>query len=130
MTQDTAQLRAVASFAGLSDADFAKIAAAGVQTTVPADWALMSEHTPADKAYVVLEGELSVRRNGTEIARLGAGDVIGEVGIVEHRLRTASVVSVTPLRVIHFTRETIERLCAEIPAFAEALRTSAESRGG
>lgn len=128
MSQDIAQLKAVSIFEGLSDADLKRIAAAGIQTTVPANWALMTENTPADKAYIVLEGELSVRRSNAEIAQLGAGDVIGEMGIVSHRLRTASVVSMTPLRVIHFTRENLDRLCTEVPAFADALQVAADSR--
>ncbi|MDP9822737.1 Crp/Fnr family transcriptional regulator [Nocardioides massiliensis] len=128
MSQDIAQLKAVSIFEGLSDADVKRIAAGGTQTTVPANWSLMSEKTPADKAYIVLEGELSVRRNGTEIARLGAGDVIGEMGIVEQKLRTASVVSTTPLTVIHFTRDNIDRLCTEVPAFAAALKVAADAR--
>lgn len=130
MSQDIAQLRTVSIFEGLGDGDIARIAAAGTQTTVPANWSLMSEQTPADKAYIVLEGELSVRRGGTEIARLGAGDLIGEMGIVEQRLRTATVVSTTPLRVIHFTRDNIERLSAEIPDFAAGLRAAADKRRG
>lgn len=130
MIQDIAQLKTVAIFEGLGDEDIARIAAAGTQTTVPAHWSLMSEQTPADKAYIVLEGELSVRRGGTEIATLGAGDLIGEMGIVEQRLRTASVVSTTPLKVIHFTRDTIERLSTQIPAFGAGLRAAADKRRG
>jgi CRP-like cAMP-binding protein len=65
-----------------------------------------------------------------EIARLGPGDVIGEMAIVQHRLRSASVVSVTPLEVIHFTSEAITELVDEVPAFAEAIRATAEERLG
>ncbi len=36
--------------------------------TVPEGWALMVEKTPADKAYLILEGEVSVRQKGEEVA--------------------------------------------------------------
>jgi len=130
MAKDTEKLQQVGFFDGLSDAEVKKVAQAGTVTTVPANWAVISEQTPADKAYIVLDGELSVRQKGQEIARMGPGDVIGEIGIVEHRLRTASVVSLTRLEVIHFTREKIVELADSIPAFGDALRAAAEARRG
>ena len=64
---------------------------------------------------------MSVRRNGTEIAQLGAGQIIGEAAIVNHTLRSATIVALTPLEAIHYTSEQLEELVAEIPAFADAL---------
>jgi CRP-like cAMP-binding protein len=114
----------------LSNADLKKVVAAGRHVHLPADWALIQEMTPADKAFLIVDGEVSVRRHGVEIARLGPGDVIGEMAIVQHRLRSASVVSVTPLEVIHFTSEAITELVDQVPAFAEAIRATAEERLG
>ena len=71
-----------------------------------------------------------IRRNGTEIAQLGPGDIMGEAAIVNHSLRTASIVALTPLELIHFTDEAVRRLCEEVPAFADALRTAADERLG
>ena len=73
---------------------------------------------------------MSIRRNGTEIARLGTGQVMGEAAIVNRTLRTATIVALTPLEVIHVTSERLEQLVAEIPAFAEALRDAAAERHG
>ena len=81
-----------------------------------------------DKAYLIVDGEVSVRKHGTEVAKLGPGDVIGEVSIVEHKLRTASVVSLTELEVIHFTRESLESLIEKVPAFGDAIRATAAER--
>jgi len=112
----------------LSNAELQKVIAAGRHVHLPADWALIQEQTPADKAYLIIDGEVSVRRHGEEIARLGPGDVIGEMAIVRHRLRSASVVSLTPLEVIHFTSEAVNQLADEVPAFAAAIRATAEDR--
>lgn len=121
-------LRKVNRLEALSDADLATVVRAGRHVHLPADWSLISEQTPADKAYLILEGEVSVRKGGAEITRLGPGDVIGEVAIVNHTLRTASVVSLTPLEVIHFTRESLESLLVSVPAFGAALRGSTAER--
>ncbi len=112
----------------LSNKDLQKVIAAGRHVNLPADWALIWEKTSADKAYLIIAGEVSVRRHGEEIARLGPGDVIGEMAIVRHKLRNASVVSLTPLEVIHFTSESIRQLAEDVPAFAEAIRATAADR--
>ena len=65
----------------------------------------MGEGTSADKAYLLISGEVSVRKDGKEVAQLGPGDIFGEMGIVAHKLRTATVVSLTRLECLHFTRE-------------------------
>jgi len=125
---EPARLQRLNRLESLSDADLRTVIAAGRHVRQPAGWALISEGTPADKAYLIVDGDVSVRRSGAEIARLGPGDVIGEVSIVEHKLRTASVVSLTPLEVIHFTRESVEELLEKVPAFGEAIRATAAER--
>lgn len=112
----------------LSNAELKKVVAAGRHVHLPADWALIQEKTPADKAYLIIDGEVSVRRHGEEIARLGPGDVIGEMAIVRHKLRSASVVSLTPLEVLHFTSEAVKQLADDVPAFAAAIRATADDR--
>ena len=114
----------------LGDEDLATVVRAGRHVHLPANWSLIWEKTPADKAYLIVEGEVSVRKRGQEVARLGPGDVIGEMAIVNHKLRSASVVSLTPLEVIHYTKESLERLLDEVPAFGAALRDTTADRLG
>ena len=112
----------------LDPQDAKRVLASGTTLTLPQGWSPIGEGTPADKAYLILEGEVSVRRGGAEVARLGAGNVVGESAIVNHTLRSASVVSLTPLKVVHFTSEQLERLADDVPAFGEALRAAAAER--
>ncbi|SDT21211.1 Cyclic nucleotide-binding domain-containing protein [Nocardioides scoriae] len=114
----------------LSDKDLKKVVDKGQHVRLPANWSLIWEKTPADKAYLIVEGEVSVRKNKQEVARLGPGDVIGEMAIVGHKLRSASVVSLTPVEVIHFTKEGLTELLDEVPAFGEALRGTTSDRLG
>ena len=130
MAENNISLDHIDRFSSLSDADVAKIAKVGTYVTVPADWALMGEGTSADKAYLLISGEVSVRQHGKEIATLGPGDIFGEMGIVAHRLRTATVISTSRLECLHFTRDQIEKLESEIPAFKEALEAAARERSG
>ncbi|MCW2793629.1 MAG: cyclic nucleotide-binding protein [Nocardioides sp.] len=121
---------AVSFFDTFTPQEVARISAAGTAVKVPQGWSPIWEKTPADKAYIVLDGTVSVRRKGEEIAQLGAGEIIGEAAIVNHSLRTASIVALTPLELIHLTDDAVRRLCSEIPAFADALRSAADARLG
>ena len=71
-----------------------------------------------------------VRQHGEEIAQLGKGDIVGEAAIVNHSLRTASIVALTPLELIHFTDEAVRALCEEMPSFQSALEAVAVERFG
>ena len=114
----------------LSTEDLKTVIDKGSHVHLPANWSLIWEKTPGDKAYLIVEGEVAVRKGKEEIARLGPGDVIGEMAIVGHKLRSASVVSVTEVEVIHFTKESLEELLDEVPAFGDALRQTTDDRLG
>ena len=120
----------MAIFDGFSDREVDTIKNTGTHVTLPAEWSPIWEKTPADKAYIIVNGEASVRRGGEEIAKLGPGDIFGEGAIVNHKLRNASIVTLTKVELIHFTREQVNQLRDEVPAFAEALDRTAEDRLG
>ncbi|WP_134765733.1 cyclic nucleotide-binding domain-containing protein [Nocardioides sp. 1609] len=117
-------------FDSFSAREIAQISAHGRRVRLPEGWSPIWERTPADKAYIILDGSVSVRRGGTEIARLGAGDIVGEAAIVGRSLRTATVVALTPLSAIHFTDTDINELLEELPGFRDKLVAVVESRVG
>ena len=114
----------------LEPADAERVLAAGRALTLPQGWSPIAESTPADKAYLITAGEVSVRKGGVEIATLGPGAVVGETAIVNKTLRSATIVALTPLKVVHFTSETLEELADRVPAFGAALRAAAAGRVG
>ena len=128
MADKDVDLNHIDRFSALSDDEVKKIASTGTYVTVPAEWSLMGEGTSADKAYLLISGEVSVRKNGKQVAKLGPGDIFGEMAIVNHKLRSATVVSLSRLECLHFTRKQVEELEQQIPAFREALESSAQSR--
>jgi CRP-like cAMP-binding protein len=126
--QRIAELARANRFHDFSDEELHDVVEAATYLTVPANWALMVEQQPADKAYLILTGEVSVRRHGEEVARLGAGEVIGEMALVNHKLRSATVVADTPLEVLHFTDDTVASLNGRIPRFRDALMGAVQER--
>ncbi|GAA4687349.1 cyclic nucleotide-binding domain-containing protein [Nocardioides nanhaiensis] len=115
-------------FDSFSPAEVARISAHGRRLKLPEGWSPIWERTPADKAYILLDGTVSVRKGGEEIAQVGAGEIFGEAAIMGHSLRTASIVALTPLEVIHLTDDAVRELVAEMPSFKEAIEKVTESR--
>lgn len=117
-------------FDSLSADQVEKVKSAGREVKLPEGWSPIGESTGADKAYILCKGEVSVRQHGEEIARLGEGEIFGEQAIVHHTLRTASIVALTPLELIHYTSEEMEGLVRDVPGFREAIEKSAAERVG
>jgi CRP/FNR family cyclic AMP-dependent transcriptional regulator len=115
-------------FSMFSPEEIARISSSGTKVRLPEGWAPISESTGADKAYIILSGTVSVRSHGQEVAQLGPGDIVGEAAILNHSLRTATIVALTPLEMIHFTKEQLDQLNVDMPAFHEALEKTAADR--
>jgi CRP/FNR family cyclic AMP-dependent transcriptional regulator len=105
-----------------------ELATVGTAVNIPEGWSVIMETTPADSAYIVLDGTVEIRKGGQAIAQLTAGDVFGEIALVNRSLRNASAVAATPLRALRLTEEAIATLVAHDDSFAETLRTKAASR--
>jgi len=117
-------------FSQFTPEQIARISATGTRVTLPEGWSPIWEDTPADKAYIILSGRVSVRRDGQEIAQLGPGDIMGEAAILNRSLRTASIVALTPLDLIHLSAEALTKLDIEQPEFHRALEAVAAERFG
>ena len=103
---------------------------AGQEVTVPERWSFIWEHTPGDRAYLLLDGTAAVVAGGEQIAELGPGDLVGEVALRSHRLRTAAVTAVTPLTLLSFTKQSFADLYRRIPTFRDAVDTTVAVRTG
>ncbi len=118
-------------FANLTGGQIKDIFKAGEDVSVPAGWSLIGEMTPPDAAYLILNGNAVVREKGEQIAELGPGEIVGEVGVRQNRLRTATVTAKNRLQLLHFSKADFDRLTQQIPEFRKAIDdTIAERRGG
>ncbi len=81
-------------FGQLSDDDVEWLAGIGTPLQVPAGATLIKERSSIDALYLVMEGMLSVSigaGQGPEVARLGAGEIIGEISLVDGQRPSATV---------------------------------------
>ena len=128
-------LRSVPLFADLEEGELERFSRVAVARSFPAGTRVFHEGDHSDACYIVREGNFRVTREHSDgraitLASLGPGDIFGEAAILHHKLRNASIVTTTPVEVLHFTADAVRRLCREVPAFKAALDREASSRLG
>jgi CRP-like cAMP-binding protein len=111
-------LRAVPLFADIDDHHIDAIGAAVTELAFDSGDVLMRAGSNAREMVIVLEGELSVMLGDTEIATIGAGGFAGEMGLLAHRPRNATVMAKTPTRVLHIESRSFENVLDEAPQIA------------
>ena len=122
------RIRELPRFRDVSTEHMNTIASTGTVVTVPARWSMILEGSPPDDAYLIIEGAVTVRRRGEEIATLGPGDIIGEISLHERRLRTATVTAKSALELLHLTREGFSKLYESVPDFRDAVDATVAER--
>src|SRR5262249_10186662 len=78
--------------------------------------------------FVIESGEAEALVDGSSLRRLGPGDWFGEIGIVQHTPRTATVSATAPLTVIAMTAFEFRRLEAEHPDIAGTIGRTMKER--
>jgi CRP/FNR family transcriptional regulator, cyclic AMP receptor protein len=121
-------LRGVPLFSSCTNKDLEKIAKAGDEITAPAGSLLVDQGQTGREAFVLLEGEATVRRNGKKIATLGPGAVIGELSLLDHGPRTASVTCDTDCQVLVISQRNFLGVLDDVPALAHKLLATLASR--
>ena len=116
------------AIAGLDQQTLDTLVERGEVINVPRGWMPMHEQTAADRVFLVLHGHLTVSGHGDRLASLGPGDLVGEMGPVGHRLRSADVVADDEVQVLAWPRADFDRLRSELPDFDELVRRTTEER--
>jgi CRP/FNR family transcriptional regulator, cyclic AMP receptor protein len=97
-------------FDGLSKRELAQIARMTDDVDLAAGAVLWRAGSIGHEFCVIVEGEADVTRDGRRIATCGAGDFLGEIALLEHVPRTATVTARTPLRVFVLTSRSLRTL--------------------
>lgn len=73
------------------------IAKATDEITVKAGKVIVAENKPGQEFFLILDGKATVRRNNRKLAELGVGQYFGELAILDHGPRTATVTADTDM---------------------------------
>jgi CRP-like cAMP-binding protein len=108
-------LRHIALFAKMSNADLKEVAELGKPADAEAGAVLIEQGDVGLECFLVLEGEAGVLSGSDHVATVGPGTVVGEMALIGHRPRNASVVAQTPMRLLCFNIPAFRRLLDDMP---------------
>jgi|SRR5579862_264477 len=125
---DWKELEAVTFLSRLSKSELQKLARWTDEVSVGEGHELATEGRFAHEFFVIEEGSAAVIQNGERVGDLGPGDFFGEIGLLETDRRTASVVALTPMRLIVMFQREFNQMEREMPAVADRLRAAIRAR--
>jgi len=95
---------------------------------VKKDDLIIKEGTPTDGLYVVLSGEVEVRKGKTRLATLQEGDVFGEISLLQKSPATASVSAAKRTSLLRLPREVFDQVILTHPQVLQLVSELSESR--
>ena len=103
----------------LNDSDVEWIASHGRRQRLSDGEMIVREGAPLDALFITLDGELRVTLgDGTEVARLGPGEVVGEIAFVDSSLPSATVTATGDAYVLVLTQTTLRQRLGSDLGFA------------
>ncbi len=118
-------------FSALSKQELGALAKATEDLEVEEGKVLTREGDLGREFFVIVEGDVSVTRDGNELRRLGPGEFFGEIALIyENARRTATVTSTSPLRFFVLTRQSFRSLLEHQPEIEDKVMAALEERLG
>jgi CRP/FNR family transcriptional regulator, cyclic AMP receptor protein len=121
-------LRKVSLFSSCTTKDLEKIHKAGDEIPVKAGHVLVEQGKTGREAFVIINGTATVRRNGKKVATLGPGAMVGELSLLDHGPRTATVTCDTDCDVLVLQQNRFLGVIDDVPALSHKLLASLASR--
>lgn len=125
-------LEKVPLFADLPDEDLERLCAMITEEHVPAEKVLFTEGDIGDKAYVIMSGEIEILKESggrtVLLATRHAGEVIGEMSLLDQSPRFASGRAQTESVLLAISHENLEHLLDTSPSAARVMLSTITNR--
>lgn len=127
MTEKARQLLAgIELFSELDEAELAKVSELAQIRSVAKDSTIFHAGDPADAVFVVASGKVKIVVTSTDgkefiLTVLGAGQVFGEMALIESAPRSASVITVTACELLVINRADFQHLLNATPGISRKL---------
>ena len=95
---------------------------------MPAGSVIIDQGQTGHEAFVILSGTATVRRNGKKVASLGTGSMLGELSLLDHGPRTATVVCDTECELLVISQRHFLAILDEVPALGHKLLATLAGR--
>ena len=115
-------------FSSCSSKDLEKIAKAGDRITLEKGEIFTKQGDPGKEAFIILSGKATVKRSGKKVATISTGSVVGELSLLDHGPRTATVTCDTECQVLVISRGNFLRVIDKVPALTHKLFAALATR--
>ena len=106
-------LRSLDIFRAIPDPDLVKVASILKGKEVRAGEDIIREGELGTSMFIIVEGQVRVHAQGTQIAMLGSGSVVGELAALDPELRTASVTALNDTFLFEVDGDALSQLMSE-----------------
>jgi CRP/FNR family cyclic AMP-dependent transcriptional regulator len=114
-------LRKVSLFSACSTKELARIAALADEADVEAGRVLTKEGLPGGEFFVISDGQATASLRGKKLATLKAGDFFGEMSLLDHGPRSATVKADTPMHLLVVDPRSFASLVDDVPSVARKI---------
>ena len=121
-------LRNVALFSACSNKELEKVAKATDEIMMTEGTMIMDQGQMGREAFVIVEGDVVVKRNGRRVATLGPGTVVGEMSLLDKGPRTATVICQTDCTLLVIDQRRFLGVLDSIPSISHKLMASLAGR--
>jgi CRP/FNR family transcriptional regulator, cyclic AMP receptor protein len=121
-------LKSVPLFAYLSKRQLNEVAKHSEELSVNAEKVLAREGTAGGELFIIVSGKAHVTRQGKQLATLGPGDFIGEMALLDHKPRSATVTADEAMVLLAIGARDFKPLLRSVPDLAESLLETLASR--
>jgi CRP-like cAMP-binding protein len=121
MVDKQSVLQTVPLFAGFGPRELGEIGSLTDEVDVPAGRTLITQGATAEEFFIILDGQVRIERDGVRIRELGAGDFLGEIGLVDARPRTSTVITVTDCKLLVLAHREFNTLMVRYPEVQAAV---------
>ena len=117
---------------GLSRKQLTNVARLTDDLEVPAGTVLCRQGTRGQEFFVIVDGEATVTRGNKAVATIGSGDFFGEIALLEHVVRTATVTARDTAALLRRQRSCLPAPCSldTDPNIERKVCAARRSRGG
>jgi CRP/FNR family transcriptional regulator, cyclic AMP receptor protein len=121
-------IRKVPLFSKLNKKGLEDVAHIADELDLPKGKMMAQEGDRGREFFVLLEGEADVTKGDRSINRLGKGDFFGEIALVTHMPRTASVTAMSDVRVLVVTERDFAALLKRSPEISRGVAEALAER--
>jgi quercetin dioxygenase-like cupin family protein len=108
-------------FSGMTSEELYPLGEIAVAVDLEPGQAAVRQGEPGDAVYVVVSGQLEVKKNGQSLREVSRGAVFGEMALLDGAPRSASIEARTPARVLKIPRAEFDALLDEYPEIARGI---------